>query len=126
MPRHHSIANAPYTPERLSMEAQDAQQQCLKKRPIANIPSQAFTTDGCSFWPDSPWQACCVEHDKAYWCGGTAEQRQQSDQQLMLCVQVTGYPLTAWFMGSGVRIGGHPWLPFPWRWGYGWPWLNPY
>lgn len=27
-------------------------------------------------------------------------------------------------MGSimylGIRIGGSPWLPTPWRWGYGW------
>lgn len=21
---------------------------------------------------------------------------------------------------SGVRMGGTPWLPTPWRWGYGW------
>jgi hypothetical protein len=28
------------------------------------------------------------------------------------------------FIGSlfyaGVRLGGAPWLPTPWRWGYGW------
>ncbi len=23
-------------------------------------------------------------------------------------------------MYIGVRIGGSPWLPTPWRWGYGW------
>jgi hypothetical protein len=25
-------------------------------------------------------------------------------------------------MYIGVRIGGHAWLPTPWRWGYGWYW----
>jgi hypothetical protein len=25
-------------------------------------------------------------------------------------------------MYYGVRVGGHPLLPFPWRRGYGWDW----
>jgi hypothetical protein len=24
----------------------------------------------------------------------------------------------------GVRVGGPAWMPFPWRWGYGWDWLE--
>jgi hypothetical protein len=24
----------------------------------------------------------------------------------------------------GVRVGGPAWMPFPWRWGYGWDWLG--
>lgn len=25
-------------------------------------------------------------------------------------------------MLAGVRVGGAPWWPTPFRWGYGWPW----
>jgi hypothetical protein len=25
-------------------------------------------------------------------------------------------------MHFGTRLGGHPWVPLAWRWGYGWDW----
>lgn len=86
-----------------------------------------FTTDGCSggiyrkiFRRDPPWLGCCVEHDLAYWKGGTRHQRAVADGVLRLCVWNRGYPWIAFAMWCAVRIGGHPWWPLPWRWGYGW------
>jgi hypothetical protein len=29
-------------------------------------------------------------------------------------------------MRFGVRLGGVPWTPFHWRWGYGHPWPHGY
>lgn len=79
----------------------------------------AFTTDGCSLWPDASWRRCCIEHDVHYWCGGGAAERRAVDRALRQCVQAAGSPAAAALMYWGVRTGGHPWLPFPWRWGYG-------
>ena len=44
-----------------------------------------FTSDGCSVFPDGTisqsrkWLKCCVEHDKAYWLGGTYAERLAAD-----------------------------------------------
>ena len=86
-----------------------------------------FTTDGCSDFPDGIeghedlWRACCIEHDLAYWKGGTYQQRLQADKRLEQCVESVGQPLIAKIMLAGVRIGGSPYLDTPFRWGYGWP-----
>ena len=86
-----------------------------------------FTTDGCSggiyrsiFRADPPWLDCCVDHDKFYHMGGTRRQRRAADVELMVCVARNGHPIVAFIMWLGVRVGGHPLLPLPWRWGYGW------
>jgi len=85
-----------------------------------------FTTDGCSLFPDGPsqgadcWVGCCVEHDGAYWRGGTAEERQAADAALRACVARTGRPVMAGLMYHGTRLGGSPWFPTWYRWGYGW------
>ena len=86
-----------------------------------------FTTDGCSVFPDrSPigkadWCACCVAHDRAYWRGGTEEERRSADDALRACVlKATGDATLADAMRAGVRIGGTPALPTWFRWGYGW------
>ena len=99
---------------------QVAEEYCRKSRAGSKPqPDFIFTTDGCSRWPDDSWVACCIAHDVAYWCGGSERDRQEADQELMNCVnnktQVIGNIIYA-----GVRIGGLPWLPTPWRWGYGW------
>lgn len=88
-----------------------------------------FTTDGCSggmskiwrmiFKKPPPWEGCCVDHDKPYWKGGTKEERLLADIKLLCCVALAGYPTIAYIMFIAVRIGGHPLLPTPWRWGYG-------
>ena len=89
-----------------------------------------FTTDGCSMWVDGTlehpnlWRHCCVAHDKAYWLGGTADQRKRADEELEICVKQEQGAAMADYMYSMVRWGGHPdWLT-PYRWGYGWSYLD--
>ena len=93
-------------------------------------PPRPFTTDGCSggLWRlltgrESPWRDCCVAHDRAYWQGGTWRQRLAADRALRRCVTANGHPWIAWAMWLGVRVGGTRWLPTPWRWGFGWPFI---
>jgi len=87
---------------------------------------KAFTTDGCSMFPDGTyqqnelWLSCCTAHDIAYWQGGTFEQRLNADQELKSCVAKVGQPEIAQLMLMGVRAGGTPYLPTSFRWGYGW------
>jgi len=99
---------------------------CCRRRGPTDLPPHSFTTDGCSLWPDGAWVNCCVDHDIAYWCGGSCEDREQADEALRTCVAENG-PLG---MGStmylGVRVGALPWYPFPFRWGYGWDWPRGY
>ncbi len=86
-----------------------------------------FTSDGCSMFPDGTlsqqqlWLECCTEHDKAYWAGGTYQQRKQADIALKQCVTAVGEPQIAQLMLAGVRVGGSPYWPTQFRWGYGWP-----
>jgi len=91
-----------------------------------------FTTDGCSSFPDgniamqSLWANCCIRHDLAYWKGGTSEQRIEADNDLKACVSQVGEPEIASIMLAGVRVGGSPFFPTAYRWGYGWPFLRGY
>ena len=75
-------------------------------------------------WPDGNWVDCCVEHDIAYWCGGTSEDRCRADRTLEQCVTVKRGAFLATVMYIGTRLGGPAWLPTPFRWGYGWDWLE--
>jgi hypothetical protein len=85
-----------------------------------------FTSDGCSSFPDGTfghkelWLSCCTAHDYAYWQGGTYEQRLVADKQLRQCVAKVGKPKIAKLMLAGVRVGGSPYFPTSFRWGYGW------
>lgn len=86
-----------------------------------------FATDGCSggiyrtlFRREPPWRNCCVDHDRLYHEGGSLELRRVADIELMACVARNGHPVVAFGMWCAVRIAGHPLLPLPWRWGYGW------
>lgn len=87
---------------------------------------KAFTSDGCSVFPDGTfkqkelWLSCCIQHDYDYWQGGTYQQRLASDQALQSCVAKVGQPEIAALMLAGVRVGGTPYLPTKFRWGYGW------
>ena len=107
--------------------AREAQKICACVRGDDDLPSHPFTTDGCSMSPDGNWAACCVEHDIAYWCGGTADERRQADRRLAACAvarhhsKCFGQLVYLW-----VRSGGVPWEPFPWRWGYGWSGIRGY
>ena len=88
---------------------------------------QPFSTDGCSLFPDraplgqADWCGCCVAHDLAYWRGGSAAARLESDRVFRECVRAASRsPALAGAMYGAVRAGGVPWLPSPFRWGYGW------
>jgi len=91
-----------------------------------------FTSDGCSAFPDGTyeeerlWQICCIAHDYAYWMGGTKQDRENADLDLQTCVASVGQPEVAALMLTGVRVGGTPYLPTKFRWGYGWPWFRGY
>lgn len=93
----------------------------------AAIEIKPFTSDGCSRFPDGTleqdelWLECCRAHDYAYWKGGSAEDRVAADDALEACVADTGEDAIALLMLAGVRIGGNPYLPTEFRWGYGWP-----
>lgn len=91
-----------------------------------------FTSDGCSAFPDGTlqqqqlWLSCCAAHDYAYWLGGTYEERLTADEKLRQCVASVGEPGIALLMLAGVRVGGTPYLPTSFRWGYGWPYPRGY
>lgn len=116
----------PYTKNKAMRDALErvAEAYCAAKRAARPgnsrlRPDYLFTTDGCSRWPDGSWTVCCIVHDILYWCGGSAPEREDADRELMRCVNGRA-PIMGDIVYAGVRIGGHPWLPTPWRWGYGW------
>ena len=87
-----------------------------------------FTSDGCSLFLDGTfekpdlWKECCHKHDIAYWQGGTKEQRLKADLTFKACVEKkTGDSTLAELMYDAVRVGGEPYFPTWYRWGYGWP-----
>ena len=91
-----------------------------------------FRSDGCSAFPDGTigqralWLDCCIEHDRTYWAGGTFADRKAADKALKACVLAAGEPRIAQIMLAGVRVGGSPYFPTKFRWGYGWPYLRGY
>lgn len=85
-----------------------------------------FKTDGCSMCPDGSWGHCCEAHDIPYWKGGTAGERWDADVAMFKCVREETNWLWASVMFVGVRIGGFPYWPFPWRWGFGWDYAKGY
>lgn len=92
-----------------------------------------FTSDGCSLFPDSSlinsddWCRCCLEHDIAYWKGGTEAERLTADEALRNCVLAqTGNAELAQAMYLGVRMGGSPYFKNWYRWGYGWSYQRKY
>ena len=102
-----------------------AEQYCREKQSLPRrtdaivLPDYIFTTDGCSRWFDESWVSCCVVHDIMYWCGGSDEDRKEADNIIMDCANKKA-SLMGDIIYPGVRLGGLPWLPTPWRWGYGW------
>ena len=93
---------------------------------VGATPLVAFTTDGCSLFPDGTaaepqrWQACCVRHDEAYYLGGTRSERAAADLALRDCVAKVCSSRVGELMWSGVTLGGSPVFATPWRWGYAW------
>jgi hypothetical protein len=101
-----------------------AEGRCLSAVGPGSVPARTFVTDACTLWPDASftgtgWQQCCVEHDIAYWCGGTRVQRRTADRELLQCVSAEYGAWMGAIMWTGTRVGGHPLFPAYWRWGYG-------
>ncbi len=97
-----------------------------------SIAIKPFASDGCSAFPNGTlrhqqlWLACCTAHDYAYWQGGTYDERLAADNALKQCVAAVGEKQIADIMLAGVRVGGTPYLPTRFRWGYGWPYPRGY
>lgn len=98
--------------------------------PLGADELKPFATDGCSMWIDGPpgnpnlWRHCCVAHDFAYWLGGTEVQRKEADEAMKLCIQRAQQPMIASHTYNSVRMGGGPYWPSTYRWGYGWHYLD--
>jgi hypothetical protein len=104
----------------------------LLTTPVLAEDIRPFTSDGCSSFPNGTleqkelWLSCCEVHDYSYWVGGTYQQRLDADKALQQCVVAAGEPEIAQLMLAGVRVGGTPFLPTQFRWGYGWPFFRGY
>lgn len=91
-----------------------------------------FTTDGCSNFVDGNifdpylWRDCCMQHDLKYWAGGSFAEREEADDGLFQCVADKGEPEVAVLMWKAVRVGGSPYWPTTFRWGYGWTEMRGY
>lgn len=108
------------TSEKLRTEAAQA---CLQRERV--IPDYPFTSDNCTLSANGTWGHCCITHDVEYWCGGSFDARKHADQKLRTCMNEV-VPLVGDIAYVAVRLGGSPYLPFPWRWGYGWPFFRSY
>ena len=65
-----------------------------------------------------PFESCCDEHDRRYAQGGTKAARKLADLLLRDCIKANGHPVLAEIMYRAVRIGGVPYLPTKFRWGF--------
>lgn len=78
-----------------------------------------MSPNGPSEKPDA-FLECCVQHDLAYWQGGTLEQKEQADLELKACITKNSDEAIGNLYWQGVRWGGGPQFKTPFRWGYGW------
>ncbi|MFT5037113.1 MAG: hypothetical protein ACI9VM_000688 [Candidatus Azotimanducaceae bacterium] len=91
-------------------------------------PPNSFSQDGCSLSPDKllwhDFSTPCLEHDIAYWAGGTQEERKQADIALRDAISHTGPlgPLYSKVVYVNVRLFGDSFLTriIDANWGYGW------
>ena len=81
---------------------------------------QAFSSNGCSVFPDGDTFGCCYVHDMAYWSGGTAAERRKADRALELCVADVSNHVVGGIIYAAVTIFGTPGVPTRVQWGYGW------
>lgn len=65
----------------------------------------AFEDDGCTFWPDVTWRACCDAHDEAFATGTTLGEFLEANWNLFTCV-VPFDPIAATIMFLAVMTGG--------------------
>lgn len=93
-----------------------------------------FSSDGCSSSPDGIplsenseiWVNCCVQHDMAYWIGGTRVQKEAADKELRSCIAGKGYPKIGKIYENFVDKFGGPRSTQHYRWGYGWNYKRDY
>lgn len=113
----------PETTERM-VDMAETQTEALGKP----MPPRTFVYDGCSLWFDSLlWhdlRATCLEHDIAYWMGGTPAERKAADVALREEIAHTGLlgPVFGPVAYGGVRLFGDSFVThlFDVNWGYGW------
>ena len=77
-------------------------------------------SEGCSLAPDISL-SCCIQHDQAYYYGGSALDRYNADTAFRVCLVDEGWHILGWVYYAGVRVGGHPIIPLWFRWGFGLP-----
>ena len=91
-----------------------------------DTPSLAFSSDGCTMWPDvtdgkNIFSACFL-HDLKYWSGYPGEDvdRLVADAELMIDVaRIRGSTKIAETMFHGVRLGGSEKFKQAFSWGFG-------
>ena len=94
---------------------------------VVRSPIKEFETDGCSASPDGTveepnrWLHCCIEHDQAYFMGGTRERKEAADSLFFICMaRECGQNIATLYLAAVTAFGG-PAFPTSYRWGYGWP-----
>lgn len=109
-----------------SADAQESAPQASAE--VENNSLHDFTSDGCSMSPDgsvvlfkTEFVPCCVQHDVAYWQGGTDAEKLAADKNLRTCIaEKSKSKFIANVYYRGVRMGGGASLPTGFYWGYGW------
>ncbi len=92
------------------------------------VPPGDFVFDGCTLFPEQllglDLTRACLEHDIAYWAGGTAEERNVADLAFKTAVAEAGKAGTilAPLAYTGVYLFGNTWFTriFNANWGFGW------
>ena len=108
-------------------EMKEAARQATVDREVP-IPPNDFYQDGCSMFPNfllwHDFRPGCLEHDIAYWAGGTNKERKDADLALREQIRQTGPlgPVFAPLMYYGVRAFGDSFITrtIGAHWGYGW------
>lgn len=123
-PTYHRVQAYRFDPAEADQLEEGARDACAESQGEAPAPKRRFVTDGCTLWPDGwwtgrSWAACCVDHDAAYWCGGSDAERSEADRELRTCVSEAYSGWMGGVMWLGTRAMGPSWMPAHWRWGYG-------
>ena len=93
-------------------------------------PPKPFYFDGCTLFPDKigsvSFLSACLQHDIAYWYGGSSEDRKQADLVFKQDIKDLGMVGSVFSlpMYLAVRIFGDTWLmkQFGANWGFGYNW----
>ena len=75
-----------------------------------------FCTDGCSVVGNKTKTSfkCCVEHDIAYWSGGTREDKYRADGRFYQCLLRTEGQRVAEAYSAAVALYGDPYWGLDW------------